>query len=101
MSTGSPLYLANYGIDPGVPNILNVTPTFDFNLESGDTVIVRARKATSAQAPPGNPPYPNLKISATLDVAGVQVTPKSTPPGSPPTSTADESSGITFSYTLR
>lgn len=101
LSTGSPIYLTNIGVDPGVPNILNVTPTFDFNLNTGDTVIVRARKQLLAQAPLGGPTYENLKISAVFAVSGVQVAPQATPPGNPPTSSTDDASGITFSFTVR
>jgi hypothetical protein len=101
LSTGSPIYLTNIGVDPGVPNILNVTPTFDFNLNTGDTVIVRARKQLLAQAPLGSPTYENLKISAVFAVSGVQVAPQATPPGFPPTSSTDDASGITFSFTVR
>jgi hypothetical protein len=101
MSTGNPIYLNNLGVDPGVPNILNVTPTFDFNLNSGDTVIVRVRKQAAAQAVPDSPPYPDLTLSGNLTVSGVVVTPVSTPEGNPPTSTTDDEAGITFSFTVQ
>lgn len=101
LSTGSPIYLTNLGVDPGVPNILGVNPTFNYNLNSGDTVIVRVRKQPTLQAPSGEPPYPDLLLVAELTVSGQSVTPQSTPPGNPPTSSPDDTSGITFSYTVR
>jgi hypothetical protein len=102
LSTGSPIYLANIGVDPGVPNLLQLDPpTFDFNLNTGDTVIVRVRKQDTSQAPPGIPPYPDLKLTASLNVSGVATSPVSTPPGNPPTTSADNKAGMTFSFTVR
>jgi hypothetical protein len=103
VSSASPIYLATVFVDPGIPNILDIvsatpgTPaTFDFELNTGDTVIVRARKQQVTQAPQVTPPYENIKLSATLSVAGSNVTGQG-----PQTSSIDDKSGFTFSFTVR
>jgi hypothetical protein len=102
LSTGSPIYLANIGVDPGIPNLLDVTPgIFPFSLNTGDTVIVRARKQAVNGGPPGNPPYPDLTITADLEVSGADAAPQSTPPGNPPTTSTEDKAGMTFSFTVR
>jgi hypothetical protein len=107
VSTGSPIYLASVGVDAGIPNILDATPTFDFNLNSGDTVIVRVRKQSLLDSPHFLPadPDPRIQIMGFLLVGGDIVAPQSTPPlgggSTSPTSTIDDKSGVTFSYTVR
>lgn len=101
LSTGSPIYLANLGVDPGFPNLLDLDPaTFPFSLNTGDTVIVRLRKQ-ALPGPAGNPPYPELTITANLSVSGFSINPQSTPPGNPPTTSTDDKAGMTFSFTVR
>jgi hypothetical protein len=107
VSAGSPIYLAATGIDPGEPNILGLTPTFDFTLDTGDTVIVRVRKQPMSLAPAYLPsdPDPEIRLSAVLKVSGVDVAPQSTPPlpagSTSPTTGNEDQAGITFSYTVR
>src|SRR5262245_15641027 len=103
VSAGSTIYLSTVGIDPGLPNILTLPSTFDFNVTTGDTIIVRARKQLMAQAPPFLPsfPDPEIRITASLSVSGVVVSPQGTPADSPGTSTIEDGSGTTFSFTVR
>ena len=103
VSAGSPLYLGTIPIDPGVPNILLLPTTFDFSVNTGDTVIVRARKQPIQQAPPYLPPSPDpeIKLTSTLSISGVAVAPRGTPEDSPGTTTIEDSSGTTFSYTVK
>jgi len=84
----------------GETNVIE-QPTLDFDLNTGDTVVVEARKQID-----GDPPYftdpesaagnPGLTITASLTVGGtvVQLT-------GPSSSTADSGAGFTFSYTRR
>lgn len=97
VSRGSPVYLAAMGLDLGVPNILTTSPSFDFAVNSGDTIIVRARKQGTAAAPAFIPttPEPNLTISGTLSVGGVGASVS----GSQTSSNADQA-GFAFSYTV-
>jgi hypothetical protein len=103
VSSGSPIYLSTIYVDPGIPNILDTLSTvpntpaaFDFDLNTGDTVIVRARKQAVSDAPPFNPPYENVKITAALFVSGIGVSTQG-----PQTSTVDDKSGFTFSFTVQ
>jgi hypothetical protein len=98
VSRGSPVYLASLGIDAGVPNILATTPTFDFNLNTGDTVVVRARKQSMAQAPHFIPPIPNpeIRLTAALAVSDVEVSTQGDT-----TSSTDDTAGFTFSFAVR
>ena len=96
VSSGSPIYLATISVFPGTPNILETTPTFDFSLNTGDTVIVRARKQGVATAPQISPPYTNIRIEAFLAISGVLVTAQGDQK-----STADDKAGFTFSFTVR
>ena len=98
VSVGSPVYLTALGIPiTGVPNILTVTPSFDFTVNRGDTIVVRAAKQSTAQSPPFIIyPQPNLVIAATLNVGGTAVTPSGSA-----TSTDADKAGISFSYTVQ
>jgi hypothetical protein len=108
VSVGSPVYQRFlYGIsdpaDPrynypiGVPNILTAPSFFTFNVTSGDTVIVRARKQYLANAP-GFITYegPDLKISASISIGGGAVV-----TSGPTTSGAEDGSGFTFSFAVQ
>jgi hypothetical protein len=100
VSQGSPIYLASIGVDPGVPNILNILnppETFDFNLNTGDTVVIRARKQLRLAGPPFLPPTgADLRISANLLISGVQATTQGSK-----VSPVDDGAGFTFSFTVR
>ncbi len=103
VSSASPIYLATIFVDPGIPNILDTvspdpyTPaTFDLDLNTGDTVIVRARKQAESQAPPFSPPFENIKMTATLAISGTPVTGQG-----PQTSSSDDRAGFTFSFTVQ
>ena len=98
VSLGSPVYLASIGLDFGAPNILSAAPTFDFDVNSGDTVVVRARKQSVAESPPFLPvfPDPELQISAVLAIGGVQVATQGTT-----VSSTDDKAGFSFSFTVR
>jgi hypothetical protein len=101
VSRGSPYFLSAFGFSVGTPNILDtpltVAPTFDFSVNTGDTIIVRARKQSLAAAPPYLPPVPDPKIilEATLAVGGVSVVPTGSS-----VSTVDDQSGFTLSFTV-
>jgi hypothetical protein len=101
LSTGNLSYLTNAGVETGIPNILNVYPTFNFDLNTGDTVIVRAVKLYLFQAPSGSPVYEDIRLSAEFKISGVDVTAHSTPEGNPPTSPPEDATGITFSFTVQ
>jgi hypothetical protein len=103
VSSANPIYLSTIYIYAGVPNILDIaaggpeTPaTFDMDLNTGDTVIVRARKQEVAQEPPFAPPFENVKMSATLAVSGSPVVAQG-----PQQSSTDDKAGFTFSFTVR
>ena len=103
VSTGSPIYQAFIGVNPGVTNILgtepaapNVPATFDLSLNTGDTVIVRARKQTIALSPRYRPLPTNIAIEAFLTVSGVQVAVQG-----PTKSSTGNGTGFTFSFTVQ
>jgi hypothetical protein len=103
VSSGSPVYLSQVGIDPGIPNMLDtVAPvpgapaTFDFELNTGDTVIVRARKESVAASPAVSPAYENVRLKATLALAGSPVVGQG-----PQTSPTDDKAGFTFSFRVQ
>ncbi len=101
VSRGSPIWLSPNGFEPGIPNILDiqtVPPTFDFDVNTGDTVIVRARKQLTAVSPhffQASPP-PRLVLSGTLSVGESLVSPTGTT-----SSTIDDGAGMTFSFAVR
>jgi hypothetical protein len=98
VSAGSPFWLTPNGFELGEPNILLAPTTFDFEVDSGDTVIVRARKQLMVDSQGFLPriPDPKLQLSGTLSVGGVQVVPS----GTKVSSTAD-GSGVSFSFTVQ
>jgi len=103
VSAANPLYLQWTSDDPGAPNLLDIvsatpgTPaTFDFELNSGDTVVVRARKQEVTASPSFDPPYENVKLSAFLSVSGSPVSAQG-----PQTSSIEDKAGFTFSFTVR
>lgn len=102
VSNGSPIYLAAdpLYLDLGVPNILQETPAFTFQVISGDTIIVRGRKEAVADAPAFLPTDqdPGVTLEATLAVNGVKVSPN--PPGGA-TSPSNDKAGISFSFTVQ
>ncbi len=103
VSTGSPIYQAFIGVDPGITNVLgtepaapNVPATFDLSLNTGDTVIVRARKQTIVLSPRYRPLPTNIAIEAFLTVSGVQVAVQG-----PTKSSTGDGTGFTFSFTVQ
>ena len=97
VSRGSPFWLTPNGFEPGEANILTESPTFDFEVNSGDTVIVRARKqklANSVNFLQAAPP-PGIKISGTLSIGGSLVAPAGTTQ-----STDADGAGISFSFSV-
>ena len=101
VTAGSPIYLATQGIDQGIPNILDIVtdpPTFTFNINAGDTILVRFRKQLDTAAPDFIPPSAeaDLKLTATFLVNGDEVAVQ----GQRETSDTD-GSGVTFSYSMR
>jgi hypothetical protein len=98
VSRGSPLWLETNFFVLGDPNILTASPSFDFEVNSGDTVIVRARKQLFADAPDFIPPSPNpnIQINGVLTVGGISVNPS----GTKLSSIADGSS-LSFSFTVQ
>jgi hypothetical protein len=113
VTVGSAYYLAFVGIQTacvrgiasnclGAPNILSVRPpVFDIDVGTGDTVIVRARKQPASQFPPGIRPgqETDVQLSAVLTVAGVPVETTGTPPT--PTSSTQDGTGFSFSFTVQ
>ena len=98
VSRGNPLWLETNNFFLGDPNILTASPTFDFEVNSGDTVIVRARKQLfndSAGFLPRSPD-PRLQINGTLTVGGIPVVPS----GTKQSSIAD-GAGLSFSFTVQ
>jgi len=97
VSPGSPVFLTINGFPVDTPNILTASPSFDFEANSGDTIIVRARKQAAGQMPPFLPqePDPHLLLSAGLVVGGAAVTPAGSS-----TSTSADKSGFTFSFAV-
>jgi len=100
VSVGHPAFFASVGAPVRTPNILGQeTPSFDFEVNSGDTVIVRARKQAVSELPSGINPdqITEVQLDAKLFVEGVQV---ATNGMKPPSSTADKA-GFSFSFTLQ
>jgi hypothetical protein len=107
-SWGSPIYHGAFStscpscpLDLGLPNIVSGPTSFDFPLNSGDTVVVRARKQDLAHSggfiPADVTPLQiEVVLIATLSIGGVPVTPN----GSTVSST-DDASELTFSYTVQ
>jgi len=97
VSRGSPVYHTANSFTVGTPNILTTSPTFDFNINTGDTIIVRARKQTFSQSPGFLPadPDPTLLLEGTLAIGGAGVVTSGTS-----SSTSADKSGFAFSYTV-
>ncbi|HEX4825457.1 MAG TPA: hypothetical protein VFV19_14225 [Candidatus Polarisedimenticolaceae bacterium] len=98
VTNGSRLWLEGNGFQLGEPNVLMQSPTFNVNLNQGDTIIVRARKQKLSDAPAFIPANAStqIELSGILTVAGVNVPLQGTA-GSP----GDDATGVTFSYTRR
>jgi hypothetical protein len=97
VSRGNLTYLTFLGLNLGTPNVLTVPEQFEFNVVSGDTIIVRARKQNLASSPSFLPvdPDPQLIIQANLTINGAGVSPNGTQ-----TSSIADGAGMTFSYTV-
>lgn len=97
-SNGSEYWLTANGYNLGVPNVLEQIPTYEFNMNPGDTVIVQARKQPQAEGPGYLPTDedPELHISGTLTLGGVEVQLQGQS-----VSSNDDKSGVSFSYTRR
>jgi hypothetical protein len=98
VSRGSPFWLGTNGFELGDPNILSASPTFDFEVDSGDTVVVRARKQLKVDAADflQAAPPPKITLSGTLSVGGSSVSPSGTT-----TSSDADGAGISFSFTVQ
>jgi len=101
VSRGTQTWLQANGYDIGTPNILETNPSFDFELQQGDTVIVEARKQSRNDAPnflqdPEDLSDADLILTGTLTVAGGSVLVN----GTQFSPTADKA-GFSFSYTRR
>jgi len=101
VSTGNPIYLAFAGFDVGTPNILSQplteSPTFDFTISTGDTIVIRARKQATADAPLFLPTdqEPEVTLEASLAIGGTAVTPRGTA-----ASSTDDKAGFSISFTV-
>ncbi len=98
VTQGSQVWLNFLGLDFGPANILGATNSFDFNITSGDTIVVRLRKQAYAQAQPfiALDDSSEIKLSASLSVGGVEVATR----GATETDRTD-GAGITFSFTVQ
>lgn len=110
VTTGSRMYYQYSGhpIDPPYPNVLGrnapainadgtqADATFDFSVNSGDTVIVRARKQLVVDVPEGQ----EIVLEAKLTVSGVAVTPYGILPPLGSVSADGPGDGFSFSYTV-
>jgi len=101
VSLGNPTYLAFAGIDVGTPNILTqpltTSPTFDFTVNTGDTIVVRARKQLVADAPPflHFDQDPEVTLEAGLAIGGTAVATSGTS-----SSSTSDGSGFSISFTV-
>jgi len=97
-SNGSELWLTANGYALGEPNVLEEMPTYDFTMNSGDTVIVQARKQPVNEAPSYLPTDQDseLFIYGTLTLGGVEVQLQGQS-----VSSYNDKSGVSFSYTRR
>lgn len=99
VSKGSASYLA--AISPGfVPNVLGDPDlSFDFEVQAGDTIIVRARKEENGDGPQIFTTFDNIDmtLSATLRLGGISVQPQVGSNGS----STDNGAGFMFSFTTR
>ena len=93
----SDLFLAFLGLDRGAPNVLTMAPTFDLQVSTGDTVVVRARKQALADADAfiSFDQDPEIQLSAEFSVGGIGVVTN----GSSGSAT-DDRAGFSFSYTV-
>jgi hypothetical protein len=99
LSNGSAAYLATQNFDLGPANILSLPTSFDFDVNPGDTIVVRARKQKFADTDPQflpTDPDPQLFLQSNLAISGVAVS----GPGTP-ISTIGDGAGLAFSFTVR
>jgi len=100
VSVGNPVYLGFVGTSLGPPNVLSNTtpPKFDFTINSGDTVVVRARKQPLTSLPSGVLPdqQTEIKLSVVLTVGDVPVAMN----GASET-TDEDKAGFTCSFTAQ
>lgn len=98
VSRGSRFWLSSEGYEFGESNVLSASPTFDFEVDSGDTVVVRARKQLEAETPQfiQDLPVPEITLSGTLSVGGALISPTGATK-----STAADGAGISFSFTVQ
>jgi hypothetical protein len=99
VTNASRLWLEGNGFFLGEPNVLEqIPPTFNVDLNLGDTLIVRARKQKRSDAPPflSSDTDPELALTGTVSLGGVQVPLQGTSATS-----FDDMAGMTFSYTRR
>jgi len=96
VTNANPLYFASRGLPIDTPNVLLETPTYDVNLNVGDTLIVRARKQAYADSPGwlDTSSDPSLVLSATVTLGGISLPLEGT--ASSPT---EDKAGVTFSFT--
>lgn len=92
---GSDRYLIANNFPVDTPNVLTMSPSFDFTVNAGDTIIVRARKQPDAQGGGFLPWTPSdVKLKGSLTVNGTAVREDIA-------STGDDGAGVTFSYTVQ
>jgi len=99
LSNGSADYLATQNFDLGPANILTFPTSFDFDVNAGDTVVVRARKQLFVDTNPQFLPIvpdPELVLQSQLAISGVAVGGAGTQ-----TSTFGDGSAVYFSFTVR
>lgn len=101
-STGSQLFVESLGIILGPPSVLGVSPTYDFTVNRGDTIIVRARKESVATMPgylsvfPAETPPPRVQLEGRLLIGGQEVQPSGTVHGS-----GDDGASVYYSFTVK
>lgn len=101
VSLGNPTYLAFAGIDVGTPNILSqpltTGPTFDFTVNTGDTIVVRSRKQAYVDAPPflHFDQDPEVRLESVLAIGGTPVAISGTN-----VSSTDDGAGFSSSFTV-
>jgi hypothetical protein len=98
VTNASPVWLSANFIDLGTPNVMEQSPTFDIDLATGDTLIVRARKQALSDATPfldsNEDPELSLTASVVVGTAGVTLSGEAASPST-------DKAGVTFSYTRK
>lgn len=100
VSVANPIFLTASGFDLGPTQVLGVTPSYDFPVNRGDTIIVRARKESNLTAAPyllvypvANPP--RVQLVGRLFIGGQEVVPQGTA-----VSSFEDGGSVYFSFTV-